>query len=411
MRLNSVLRLLLIITVSLASLSGLKAQVITYEDSLNAGLTRSDKPTVISGYGQAKVEYDLKQKTGTANLTRNVLFVGHRFNSRISFFSELELENAGIDDGKPSGSVSMEQLFIKFNLNRDIYLIAGLFIPRIGMINENHLPTTFNGNDRHFTETLIIPATWRELGIGLYGNVRSIPGLNYSLGIMNGLNSAAFKAGTGIREGRFGGNNATASNIAITGSLLYYVRNFRLQASGYFGGSAGLNKRNADSLMLNYGAFGTPVAMTEFNAQYHNKGMAFKALFAYTSIPDAYAINRAYANNTPKQMMGGLVEAGYNLLYAFNPKTTHNLTVFARYEYVNLNSKIASNGINNDVLKKQYIVAGITYQPIKGVVIKADYVHRITGEPNPALIINPYPQALPYYTSNGFVNLGIGYSF
>lgn len=393
----------------ITSLAG--AQVITQEDSLNAGLTRSDKPTVISGYGEAKVSYDLRLRTGNANLTRNVLFLGHKFSSRISFFSELELENAGIDDGKPTGSVAMEQLFLKFNINKDLYIIAGLFIPRIGMINENHLPTTFNGNDRHFVETLLIPATWRELGIGLYGNVRRIPGLNYSLGLMNGLNSAGFKSGSGIRDGRFGGNNATASNIAVTGSLLYYVRNFRLQASGYFGGTAGLTKRNADSLMLNYGAFGTPVAMTEFNAQYHNKGMSFKGLVVLTSIPDAAKINRAYANNTPEQMFGGLFEAGYNILYAFNPDTKRNLTLFARYEYMNLNSKVAYNGIENGILKKQYIVAGITYQPVRGVNIKFDYVHRITGEPNPALIINPYPQALPYYTANGFVNLGIGYSF
>lgn len=387
------------------------AQVITKEDSLNAGLTRSNSPTVISGYGQAKVEYNMRLKTGVANLTRNVLFFGHRFNKNISFFSEMELENAGIDDGKPTGSVSMEQLFLKFNLNKDLYLIAGLFIPRIGMINENHLPTTFNGNDRHFTETLLLPSTWREIGISLYGNVRRMPGLNYTVSLMNGLNSAGFKSGNGIREGRFLGNNATASNIALSASLLYYVRNFRLQASGYFGGSAGLNKRNADSLMLDRGAFGTPVGLGEFNAQYHNKGMSFKGLFAYSAIPDAYKINRAYANNTPKAMMGGFFEAGYNLLYAFNKETKHNLTFFGRYEYVNLNSTVASNGIRNDALKQQYLVAGITYAPIRGVVIKADYVHRITGTPNPALYINPYPQALPYYTSNGFINIGIGYGF
>ncbi len=391
--------------------TGLKAQVLTPEDSLNAGLVRSDKPTVISGYGQAKVQYDLRYKTGEVSLTRNVLFVGHRFSPRISLFSEMEIEDAGVEDKKLKGSISMEQLFLKFNLNKDIYIVAGLFIPRIGIINENHLPTTFNGNDRHFTETLLIPATWRELGVGIYGNVRRIPGFNYSFAVVNGLSSQNFVSGTGIREGRFEGSKATASNIAVTGSVLYYVRNFRLQASGYFGGTAGLNKRNADSLQLNYGAFGTPVALAEFNAQYHNKGMGFKAMFAYTSIPDAANINRAYANNTPQAMFGGFFEAGYNLLYAFNPKTTKNLTVFGRYEYIDLNSTVAGNGINNDMLKQQYIVGGITYQPVRGVVIKADYVHRITGTPNPLLYINPYPQALPYYTSNGFVNVGLGYSF
>jgi hypothetical protein len=388
------------------------AQIFTKEDSLNAGLVRSGQPTVISGYGQAKVQYDLKTKTGVANITRNVLFLGHKFSNKVYFFSEMELENAGISSsGKFQGELSMEQLFLKFNINRDVYLTAGLFIPRIGIINENHLPTTFNGNDRPFVESFLIPATWRELGIGIYGNVRRIPGLNYSAAILNGLNASGFRNGTGIADGRFEGSNASASNIAITGALLYYIKSFRLQASAYYGGSAGLIKRVADSLKLNSGAFGTPVALIEANIQYHKNGVVFKALATTAQIPDAYAINRAYANNTPSSMVGAYAEAGYNLLKAFNENTTKNFTVFARYEWMNLNQNIPANGIENGTLKKKYTVIGITYQPVQGVIVKADYVLRNTGERNPELIVTPFPQTLPYYTSNGFINLGIGYSF
>ena len=387
------------------------SQVLTREDSLTAGLIRSNNTTVLSGYGQIKVEYDTRLKTAQANLTRNVLFVGHRFSKSIYFFSELELEDAKVVGGQPSGEISMEQLFLKFNINRDLYLQAGLFIPRIGLINENHLPTTFNGNDRPYVETFLIPSTWREIGIGLYGNVRSVPGLNYSFALMNGLNSAAFVNGSGIREGRYEGSNATASNIALTGSLLYYVKNWRLQASGYYGGSAGLAKQQADSLQLNSGAFGTPVALTEANAQYHNNGISFRALFAVSRISDAYEINRAYANNTPSMMMGGYAELGYNFYKLINAESNKNLTVFARQEFMNLNYKIPSNGILNGVNRKSYTVVGVTFRPISGVVIKADYVLRKTDDRNDDLIVTPFPQSTPYYTSNGFFNLGFGYSF
>jgi hypothetical protein len=404
-------RLLYLCVVAGSFTGSIKAQVLTKEDSLNAGLTPAANPTVISGYGQAKVEYDLNNQTGQANLTRNVLFFGHRFNKKISFFSEMELENAKISNGSPAGEISMEQLFLKFNATRDIYITAGLFIPRLGIINENHLPTTFNGNDRTFVETYIIPATWRELGVGLYGNVRSIPGLNYSFALVNGLNAAGFSSGSGIREGRFEGSNATASNLAVTGALLYYVKNFRIQASGYYGGSCGLAKRVADSLQLQYGAFGTAVALSEANIQYINKGLTFKALGTVVSIPDADKINRAYANNTPRQMMGAYAELGYNILRLFNKQTEKNLTVFGRYEYLDMNAVTPENGIVRDDLKRQYIVAGITFQPVKGVSVKADFVNRVTGEPNQALIINPYPTPLKYYTNSNFINLGIGYSF
>jgi hypothetical protein len=70
------------------------------------------------------------------------------------------------------------------NINRNNYIVGGLFIPRIGITNENHLPTTFNSNDRPFVEQFVIPATWRELGISVYGQIPKIPGLNYSAVIM-----------------------------------------------------------------------------------------------------------------------------------------------------------------------------------------------------------------------------------
>ena len=82
------------------------SQVLTREDSLTAGLIRSNNTTVLSGYGQIKVEYDTRLKTAQANLTRNVLFVGHRFSKSIYFFSELELEDAKVVGGQPSGEMN-----------------------------------------------------------------------------------------------------------------------------------------------------------------------------------------------------------------------------------------------------------------------------------------------------------------
>ncbi len=407
----SISKVLLILSITFSFSISAFCQVLTREDSLSAGLIRSNNTTVLSGYGQAKVEYDFQLKTAEANLTRNVLFLGHRFSNTIYFFSEMELEDAKVVGGEASGEISMEQLFLKFNINRDMYLQAGLFIPRIGLINENHLPTTFNGNDRTYVETFVIPATWRELGVGLYGNVRSVPGLNYSFAVMNGLNSAGFVNGSGIREGKFEGSKATASNIAVTGSLLYYLKDWRLQASGYYGGSAGLVKRQADSLQLNSGLFGTPVALAEANAQYNKNGIWFRALATVVGIPDAYEINRAYANNTPSMMIGMYAELGYNFYQLINPESSKNLTLFARQEFMDLNYRIPSNGIRNGTNRKNFTVVGVTFQPVSGVVIKADYVLRTTDERNDDLIVTPFPQQMPYYTSNGFFNLGFGYSF
>jgi len=393
------------------SLFSASAQIMTKEDSLHANLDARDASTFISGYGELKYEYDFTDETAHANLTRNVLFVGHRFNSKISFFSELELEDAKVEGGSAGGEISLEQFYLRFNICKDAYIAAGLFTPRLGIINENHLPTTFNGNDRPYVETLVIPATWREIGVSIYGSIPRISGLNYSFGIVNGLNSAAFENGTGIREGRFEGRDATASNLAATGSLLYYIGDFRFQLSGYYGGTVGLNKRESDSLQLDSGPFGTPVSIGEANVQYTGKLITFRALFAQVNIPDADKINAAYASNTPESFYGAYAEAGINLLYLFNKETKKTLMLFARYETIDLNKTIPENGIQNDLNKKDYIITGLTFKPIHGVTVKADYVYRKTGDPNPALDLNPSPQAPAFSATNGFFNLGFGYSF
>lgn len=392
------------------------AQVLTGEDSLYAGLVSKEQSTIISGYGEAKYSLDTKRRNAEASLSRVVLFVGHKFNNKISLFTELELEDAlvvgqvGDEAGIGKGGISMEQAFIKFNLNPTTYLVGGLFIPRLGIINENHLPTTFNGVDRPFLEELVIPSTWREIGVGIYGTIKQVPGLNYSFSLTNGLNSSGFSNGTGIREGRQLGSAATGLGLAASGSLLYYVNNFRLQLSGYIGGSTAVEKRVADSLQLNSGPFGNPVMLGEANGQYSNNGWNFRAIGSIIRILSASNINQAYANNTPSTIYGTYAEAAFNLLYAKH-KDAKTLAVFGRYEYMNLSAELPKNGIKNDANAQHYIIAGLTYKPIRGIAIKADYVRKITGEPNPALIITPFPQVIPYYTSNGFINLGLAYNF
>ncbi len=285
----------------------------TSEDSLLMG--SNTQKTVISGYGSAAFQRNFDQQQSTVTLERAVLFVGHQFSQKISFFSELEIENAKVEGGVSNDAeIAMEQAFLKFNVNAHQYFIAGLFTPRIGILNENHLPTNFNGVERPIVETLIIPATWRELGIGFYGNSEKIP-LNYSFALMNGLNGADFEHGSGIRGGRAEGNLASANNIAITAAFQYYWKNFKFQVSAYSGGTVTLSPKSADSLGLNSGAFGTPVYLAEGDVQYEYNAWTAKALGVYIGYPDAGKMNTVYGNNTATGMFGAYMEIAYNWLF------------------------------------------------------------------------------------------------
>lgn len=381
--------------------------LITNEDSLITGNNKNK--TVISGYGSAFYQRDFNKAVSTATLERAVLFVGHRFNEKISFFSELEIENAKVEGGE-GGEVAMEQAYLRFNLNANQYIVAGLFVPRIGILNENHLPVNFNGVERPLVETFIIPATWRELGVGFYGSLNNLP-LNYDVAIMNGLNSADFQHGSGIREGRAEGSDALANNLAVTAAVQYNIGNFKFQVSGYTGGTVGLNQRSADSLGLDNGAFGTPLYLGEADVQYAKNGFSAKALGTFISYPDADKVNVAYAKNISSGMYGAYAEVAYDLLY--KKQKTAQCIAFVRGEVLDLNSSVPAEpkGIYDGTEKQTHIIAGFSYLPIPNVVIKADVRIEHTGPQNPALVINPPPNALPYKQDNQFLNIGIGYSF
>lgn len=383
----------------------------TGEDSLNS-YGAAHARTVISGYGEAQYQKDINAQRATADLKRAVLFVGHQFTGRIAFFSELEVEDAKVEGGGVSGEVAMEQAYLKFSLNPRQYITAGLILPRVGIVNENHLPINYNGVERPMVETMIIPATWRELGIGFYGQGSALP-FTYSVILANGLNSADFEHGGGIEGGRAEGQLANANNISINAAVQYFAGSWKFQISGYAGGTTVYGKRGADSLQLESGPLGTPLYLGEADIQYSNHGISFKALGCNISIPDAEHINRAFDNNTPSQMYGAYAELGYNLLHTAKSEKnkSRQLNVFARYEMLDMNASIPDNALIDGTLKQTHIIAGLGYIPIPNVAIKADVRLLNTGDQNSALVLNPNPNALPYNTHNTFINVGIGYSF
>jgi hypothetical protein len=199
--------------------------------------------------------------------------------------------------------------------------------------------------------------------------------------------------------------------LAITGSLQYYQGNFKAQVSGYYGGTIGVNKRKADSLGVTSGIFGTPVALGEADIQYASNGFSVRVLGTIVSIPDADNINRAYANNTPKTEYGAYAEIGYDLFHTISKPHEKQLIVFVRDEKVNMDASIPSNGVTDETLNQNYIVAGFTYLPIRNVAIKADVRVAHTGAQNPDLIINPNPVAQPYQPNYNLVNVGVAFSF
>ena len=123
------------------------------------------------------------------------------------------------------------------------------------------------------------------------------------------------------------------------------------------------------------------------------------------------AINRAYSNNTPQREYGIYAEVGYDIFYTMRELRGRQLIAFVRFEKLDINATVPSNGIADGTLKQQYIVVGLNYLPINNVVVKTDMSFVRTGDQNPALVIAPEADAQPYKTNNTILTLGIGFSF
>ena len=161
-----------------------------------------EKGLSIGGYGEASYRSttgdDKKNDTNEdqADFGRLVLYAGYKFTDDIIFNSEIEFEHGSTDK---NGSVSVEFAALDFMFDPMANVRAGMVLMPMGFLNQIHEPPFYFGNSRPEVEKQIIPSTWREIGVGLFGEL--LPGLTYTSYVVNGLDAAGFSS-KGIRGGR-----------------------------------------------------------------------------------------------------------------------------------------------------------------------------------------------------------------
>ena len=172
--------------------------------------------TTLGGYGEMHLSMGDKEQI---DFHRWVLFLNHRFNDRITFNSELEVEHSVAGDGK-AGEVEIEQAYIDVDFGRGVHTKAGVFLLPIGILNETHEPTTFFGTERNPIESEIIPSTWWEGGVAVSQTLEN--GFSWDLALHSGLNvPTAGKNAYRIRSGRQKVSEAPAMEPAVTGRVRY----------------------------------------------------------------------------------------------------------------------------------------------------------------------------------------------
>ncbi|MBT8305778.1 MAG: OprO/OprP family phosphate-selective porin [Maribacter sp.] len=306
---------------------------------------------------------------GELDVQRLVILLGYRFNDKAQFVTEIEFEHVE--------EVFVEQAFVNYNVGNNVSLRGGLMLVPMGIINEFHEPTTFNGTERPAMDNAIVPTTWRELGVGVNGRFNSIS-LGYQAYLFNGFKSTAangeggisgfLKGSNGLRGGRQKGIKSTIDSPNLSTKLDYYgIRGLRLGFSTYFG-----KTQAADDVEEIDGA-NIGISMIGLDARYAYQRFTARGQFIHASLSDTEDYNALTGMDLGSALQGWYVEGAFNLL----PTTKQQkLFAFARYEKFDTHASTAGSLVRNEAYDRTDVTTGLTYHLAPGVVLKGDYQFR-----------------------------------
>lgn len=351
-------------------------------------LNKTDTKLTVGGYGE--ITYNQPESlNGELDVQRLVMMFGYKFNDKVQFFTEIEYEHVK--------EVFVEQAFVNYSVGDNISLRGGLMLVPMGIVNEYHEPTTFNGVERPSVDNKIVPTTWREIGVGVNGRLPDAS-LSYQAYIFNGFKSTELdgdevngllKGSSGLRGGRQKGIQSTISSPTFSAKLDYYgILGLRLGLSGYFGKTQAVDAiQDLDGAIIG-------VSMVGFDARYKFKKFEARGQFIYASLTDTDLYNDLTGKDLGSALMGYYVEAGYNVLPI---KAKQRLVAFARYEQYDTQASMEGNTQRNDAYNRNDLTAGLSYHIVNGVVLKGDYQFK--------------NNALSGSTVNNQLNFGIGVWF
>ena len=338
----------------------------------------NDSKLVIGGYGEVHFNQALDgsvRNNGKLDVHRIVMLFGYNFNEKTQFVTELEFEHVS--------EVYVEQAFLQHKINNALNFRGGLMLVPMGIINEYHEPTTFNGVERPLIDNVITPTTWREIGFGITGNILPAS-LKYQAYVLNGFNgydgAAKVNGKDGFRKGRQKGAESYISSPNLTGKIEYYgIRGLNLGVSGYFGNTQstlynGLDNNN-DAALAKADSSVVGLSMLGVDARYSISGLQLTGQFYYAGISNSEQYNKFTASNgklndVGSAMIGYYVEAGYNVLRSVN--TDLGLVPFVRYEFLDTHQSVENSITKNLAYEKTAITTGLTLALAKGAVVKTD---------------------------------------
>lgn len=186
------------------------------------------------GYGEMLanfMDYGINRYTGTSygntrqnraeiSIPRFVFAFDYKFTPKWILGAEIEFEAGGAgtaveiensENGEyeteieKGGEVALEQFHITRLILPELNVRVGHIIVPVGLTNFNHEPINFFGTSRPEGETTIIPSTWHETGLEIFGTLgHRYARFSYEAMVVAGLNPNGFDRNEWVAGGKQG---------------------------------------------------------------------------------------------------------------------------------------------------------------------------------------------------------------
>ena len=303
----------------------------------------SKSPLSVGGYGEMYyANRDSKDNTLDSSETqvkRLITYIGYKFDDKTILNTEIEYEGGGVTAGGDGDEVVVEFMYIDFLQNAYFNTRVGNFLMPLGLINEKHEPTLFTTVQRPQTSYYLIPTTWNESGVMVYGDL--IKGFRYKIAAVSALQPDDTAGAKWLRKGR--GGSFKVSNPLLAGV-------FRVDYSGING------------LLLGASLYkDSKITMFDTHLNYEYKGARLYGTYTKTTRSDT-------TGTQVTEMSGGYINAGFDILSLTSIEK--KMPIFIQYERINPQEKFADGTTFNAV---NTTTIGLNYFPHEQVVLKMDY--------------------------------------
>ncbi len=359
---------------------------------------------------------------GRFDIPHAVIYLGYDFGRGWTLGTEIEFEHTGTGSAveneadeaaeweleqEKGGEVELEQFWINKEFSRALNIKVGHIIVPVGLNNAHHEPLNYFTVYRPEGENTILPSTWHDTGLSLWGRVGQF---KYEVELVAGLNAMFFNRDRWIHHGAGSPFEFKPANQLGGAARIDYhpTTGLRFGLSGYYGNSVHNTFPNdIKGEGKKYDKVKGTVAIGSVDMTLNRWNWIVRGQADYGYIGDVDAINtikdaKAHASNSPvKSAMIGKnavsvgIEAGYDIFsqIARLRAERQKLFVFGRYEYYD--SYIpAANKDQFDYTNVTRLAFGLNYHPLPQIAIKVDYSTRLLKTP---------------YNNEPSLNLGIAY--